>query len=101
RRIELDGCGTKALGGESERIVAPSFIADNGHFFDMLTFCHHEAHVTPLLVPSPSLETFGDDQRPDFPFPGDRFLRDLDHAFVISLLQQSTNFYLEQFSRSI
>src|SRR5262249_3505994 len=72
---ELDGCRTEALGGESQYIVAPFFIADDGHFFDMLTFSHHEAYVAPFLVPLPSLETFGNDQRLDFSFLGDRFLR--------------------------
>src|SRR6266850_8030555 len=44
RSEELDGRGTKPLGGKSKRVVLPFFIADDSHFLDVLTLLRHEAH---------------------------------------------------------
>jgi hypothetical protein len=72
------GGGTKSFGSKRQRVVAPFFIADDSHFFDLLPFLRHEAHIAPLAVSLPSFESFDNDQRPNFSLPRDRFFRDLD-----------------------
>src|SRR4030095_11976894 len=97
----LNGGVTKTLGGKSQRIVAPLFIADDGHFLDVSAFRCHEAHIAPVALPLPSCEAFGNDQRADFSLPRNGFLGDLDDPVIVSLLELSPNSYLQQFSRSI
>jgi hypothetical protein len=94
---ELDGGGAKSFGDKCQRVVAPFFIADDGHFLDMLTFLHHEAHIAPVLLPLPSFERFGNDQPPDFSLPRDRFLRNLDDPVIVSLLELPRIFICSNF----
>src|SRR4029077_20668359 len=77
RRKELDGRGTESLGSKSQRIIAPFFIADDGHLLDVLTLFHHEAHVAPVFVPLPSFESLKNDQRRYLSLPRDGLFGDL------------------------
>ena len=101
RSEELDGRGTKSLGGKSKRVVLPFFIADDSHFLDVLTLLHHEAHVAPVSAPLPAFEGFKNDEGADLPFPLDGYFGNLEDPIMISLLEHSPNFYLQQFPHSI
>jgi hypothetical protein len=78
RSEELDGRGTKSLGGKSQRVVLPFFSADDGHFLDVLTLLHHKAHVSPLSAPLPAFESFTNDEVVDLTLPLDGFFGNLD-----------------------
>ena len=67
RSKEFDGRGAKSLGGKSQRVVLPFFIADDGHFLDVFTLLHHEAHVAPVSVSLPAFECFKNNEGVDLP----------------------------------
>ena len=92
RSEELDGRGTKSLGGKSQRIVLPFFIADDSHFVDVLTLLRHEAHVSPVTASLPAFECFKNNEGADFLLPLDGFFGNLDDPIIISLLEHPPNF---------
>src|SRR6266850_3970449 len=92
RSEELDGRGTKPLGGKSKRVVLPFFIADDSHFLDVLTLLRHEAHVSPVSAPLPAFECFKNNESADLPLVRDGFFGNLDDPIIISLLEHSPNF---------
>jgi hypothetical protein len=81
RSEELDGRGTKSLGGKSKRVVLPFFIADDSHFLDLLTLLHHKVHVSPVSASLPAFECFKNHEGVDLPLPLDDFFGNLDDPF--------------------
>jgi len=101
RSEKLNGRGAKSLGGKRNHVVVPLFIADDGHFLDVLTLFNHEAHVSPVSTLLPAFEGFKHDEGVDIPLALDGFLANLDDPIMIRLHERSPDFELQQLSGDI